>query len=88
MSDIRDKTDPLDWYIEVCVVCGCQLGPGVGSRTNTGRCIIESHRSKGGIIVRVVGRHPIEQDDITKRFYKNHPELVYKGPIIDSKLGN
>jgi len=60
--------DPLDWYIEVCRVCGCQLGPGIGSRTDTGRCVIPEHRPQGGIVVRVLARHPIEQDDITRRF--------------------
>jgi hypothetical protein len=72
---MTSKADPLDWFIEVCHVCGCQLGPGIGSRTATGRCVDPSHHQGGGIIVRVIGRHPFEQDDITRRFYRNHPEI-------------
>lgn len=48
--------DPLDWIIEVCRVCGCQLGPGIGSRTRTGRCVDEDHHSVGGVVVRVQAR--------------------------------
>ena len=47
------KREPLDWFIEVCGVCGCQLGPGIGSRTRTGRCVYEEHRQVGGVVVRV-----------------------------------
>jgi hypothetical protein len=59
--DIVSERDPLDWYIEVCGVCGCQLGPGIGTRTRTGRCIYESHRSTGGIVVRVSAKPLSEQ---------------------------
>lgn len=58
------KRDPLDWYIEICGVCGCQLGPGIGSRTNTGRCIHEDHRSTGGVVVRVEAKKPLSEQGI------------------------
>lgn len=56
--------DPLDWYIEVCAVCGCQLGPGIGARTRTGRCIFEEHRQSGGVLVRVSAKPLSEQEPI------------------------
>src|SRR3954469_10036114 len=61
--------DPLDWYIEVCAVCGCQLGPGIGSRTNTGRCVTPEHRSVGGTVVRVVARPDGEQDRVIRSYF-------------------
>lgn len=54
--------DPLDWYIEVCVVCGCQLGPGIGSRTSTGRCVEKDHHKQGGVVIRVIGKPLHEQE--------------------------
>lgn len=63
-----NKDDPHDWYIEVCAVCGCQLGPGIGSRTNTGRCVVDSHRSTGGIIVRVAAKPISEQPRSSTRY--------------------
>jgi hypothetical protein len=79
MAEARDlhldyASPPLEWYIEVCIECGCQLGPGIGSRTSTGRCVVESHRGRGGIVIRVVARHPFEQDDIAARFLRNVPD--------------
>lgn len=53
---ITSDRDPMDWIIEVCAVCGGQLGPGVGSRTNTGRCVVEEHHSTGGVVVRVAAK--------------------------------
>lgn len=47
------KADPQKWFIEVCIICGCQLGPGIGSRTPSGRCTEESHRQHGGSIMLV-----------------------------------
>jgi len=64
---LKDRREPLDWYIEVCAVCGCQLGPGIGSRTRTGRCIYEEHRRRGGVVVRVVARPLAEQPDMSRR---------------------
>lgn len=66
----QGQRDPLDWYIEVCAVCGCQLGPGIGSRTRTGRCVVEEHRSVGGTVVRVVARPDEEQDAVTRSYFK------------------
>jgi hypothetical protein len=56
---------PFEWHIEVCVVCGCQLGPGIGSHTNTGRCVQPSHRSAGGMVVRVVAAPDADQPPVT-----------------------
>lgn len=57
VPDARDMIatarPPHEWIIEVCAVCGCQLGPGIGSRTRTGRCVVEAHRSAGGVVVHV-----------------------------------
>lgn len=53
MTRITNDRDPLDWYIEICIVCGCQLGPGVGSRTDTGRCVIPEHGKYGSVVVKV-----------------------------------
>jgi hypothetical protein len=63
--------DPLNWYIEVCAVCGCQLGPGIGSRTSTGRCVVQAHHSTGGTVVRVVARPSSEQDVVTRSYFAN-----------------
>lgn len=60
---MADERAPLDWYIEACVVCGCQLGPGVGSRTSSGRCVHSEHHQRGGAVVRVVPRSVEEQTD-------------------------
>lgn len=74
------ERDPLDWYIEVCAVCGGQLGPGVGSRTPTGRCVVEAHRSRGGRVIRVCARPSTEQayeqtgDPGSARLVAEHPE--------------
>lgn len=74
----QGQRDPLDWYIEVCAVCGCQLGPGVGARTRTGRCVVEEHHQAGGVVVRVLGRPVGQQADAsTQRLLARHPELTY-----------
>lgn len=65
--------EPRDWYIEACAVCGCQLGPGIGSRTPTGRCIDDAHHSVGGVIVRVLARPAAEQESVTRRYIDRHP---------------
>jgi hypothetical protein len=75
-SDVISNKDPLDWYIEVCAVCGCQLGPGIGSRTRTGRCVISEHRSIGGIIVRVQALPLSDQYDITRRYFERIKEPI------------
>lgn len=72
---------PGDYLVEVCAVCGRQLGPGLGSPTATGRCPdVEpsglKHRSAGGIIVRAVLAHPYDQDDVARRMMReNRPGL-------------
>lgn len=68
---------PLDWYIEVCSICGCQLGPGIGGRTPTGRCVTREHWQVGGTVVRVTARPISEQggDPSTKRLLEKHPEF-------------
>ena len=84
--DVHERqyaSDPRDWYIEVCSVCGCQLGPGIGSRTQTGRCVVESHRGQGGMIVRVIARPLAEQREFTthermKRWPDNFPTASFQ----------
>lgn len=68
---MNETRDPLDFIIEVCRICGCQLGPGVGSRTVTGRCVELSHWSSGGVVMRVIARHPVEQDAIAARVLRD-----------------
>lgn len=75
MTRVTDTRDPLDYYIEVCRRCGGQLGPGVGTRTDTGRCVHEGHGHYGGVVVRVVARHPFEQDDIVRRVLRDVPAI-------------
>lgn len=81
------KDDPQKWYIEVCGTCGGQLGPGVGSRTSTGRCVDESHRDMGGVIMLVDALSPSLQIDINaakivqarfKKQYKNIADATYE----------
>jgi hypothetical protein len=79
--DITSKVDPLDWYIEICAICGCQLGPGVGSRTRTGRCVVEEHRSTGGIVVRVQALPLSEQQSTSVSYMKRMKEPI---PIAKS----
>lgn len=80
--DITSTRDPLDWYIEICAVCGCQLGPGIGSRTRTGRCVVNAHRSIGGTVVRVQARPISEQDSTTIGYMKRITEPI---PIAKSE---
>jgi hypothetical protein len=83
MTKIVNERDPLDWYIEICAICGCQLGPGVGTRTNTGRCIHPEHHSTGGIVVRVLARPISEQDRPAEsrldRITEGKPGLISTG---------
>lgn len=74
--DVTSTKDPLDWYIEICAICGCQLGPGVGSRTQTGRCVVQEHRSTGGIVVRVQALPLSEQQDISISYMKRIKEPI------------
>jgi hypothetical protein len=57
--------DPLDYTIEVCIRCGCQLS----RSTIAGRCVNRDHWSDGGVVVRVQPRPVAEQDTIAKRYY-------------------
>jgi hypothetical protein len=75
VSRVIDDRDPLDYYIEVCRGCGGQLGPGVGSRTATGRCVHSDHGQYGGVVVRVIARHRSEQDDIARRLLGDVPAI-------------
>lgn len=69
--------EPLDWFIEVCYVCGCQLGPGIGSRTNTGRCVTPEHRSTGGVVINVTAKpQQASNGPAAAKFIARHPELV------------
>lgn len=77
--DIKNHRDPLDWYIEVCAICGCQLGPGIGSRTGTGRCVVLAHRKAGGIVVRVQSRPISEQTAVTQSYMKHIKEPFPRG---------
>jgi hypothetical protein len=77
--DVTSDRDPLDWYIEVCVVCGCQLGPGIGSRTSTGRCVVEAHRSRGGMVVRVQAKPITEQESVSQRYLSQITEPIPLG---------
>jgi len=74
--DVISQRDPLDWYVEICAVCGCQLGPGVGSRTSSGRCVVEGHRNIGGIVVRVQALLLSEQENITVQYMKQITEPI------------
>lgn len=81
---IPGRRPPLDWYIEVCAICGCQLGPGIGARTRSGRCVTESHRSAGGIVVRV-GARPLDQQDVVTRDALHRLRVTRPIPVSDTK---
>jgi hypothetical protein len=74
--DVNSDRDPLDWYIEICAVCGCQLGPGIGSRTQTGRCVVSDHRRVGGTVVRVQALPLDQQEESTARHLKQITEPI------------
>lgn len=85
--------DPGDYLVEVCAECGIQLGSSasmLGSPSPSGRCYKVDpdgtrHASRGGMIVRAVLAHPLDQDDPTKRMMRrNRPGLfVCPRPLSD-----
>lgn len=77
--DVNNLRDPLDWYIEICAVCGCQLGPGVGSRTRSGRCVVQEHRRVGGTVVRVQARPISDQEGVTRKYMERITEPIPRG---------
>ena len=72
---------PLEWIIEVCVICGCQLGPGIGSRTSTGRCVEKAHHHHGATIVRVAALPDDEQEPASVRHlgFLRHWRIPFPG---------
>lgn len=78
---VKNQRGPLEWYIEICAVCGCQLGPGVGSRTRSGRCVVESHRSRGGIVVLVQALPLEQQEEISRRYLTEISEPIKMSPL-------
>lgn len=79
---IANERDLLDWYIEICAICGCQLGPGIGSRTRSGRCVVQEHRNTGGIVVRVQALPLSEQEHASINYMKRMTEPI---PIAKSE---
>lgn len=62
--------DHHDYTVEVCIECGAQL-----DRSGNGRCPVDrSHWSRGGMVVRVVARPPMQQDRTTARHWSVIPD--------------
>lgn len=62
--------DIHDYTIEVCAICGCQLGRG----TRAGRCENRDHWYTGGMVVHVIALPLSEQkESMTKRHWHSIP---------------